>query len=52
MSQILLKSSGKFKLEQRDEGYIILNGTKICKKYSSLSWANKKYNRLTSIFIK
>ncbi|MFA5396282.1 MAG: hypothetical protein WC346_09775 [Methanogenium sp.] len=51
-SSLILDTHGKFKLIKRGETYIIYDGSKTEKQYTSQTWAIKKYNRLVKVFAK
>ena len=46
---VILKERGRFKLSKRDDTYIVIGGKKI-ETYKSKMWAEKRFDRASSIF--
>lgn len=51
-TRLIVQQRGPIKLEKQDDTYLVMNGTKVEKQYTSQTWAVKKYDRLTRVFTK
>lgn len=49
---LIIHERGPIKLTRQGDKYLVLNGVRIEKQYTSQTWAEKKFNRLNQVFTK